>query len=318
MTTYTDDELMKIGPYSGCYPQLPRVPVLFVWHQFRKGEIKTKNRKKRKATSQEDDEVPKTSFYSEQVCKYFVKKDEYFILPYQNCRIVSKSSKNCGKGKGEGISLRLPNGRKKFFRKSHVVLSACLPLIFPNETVEHLDMIPHKNNSNRLSNIIWLSQSDNSRRAGLLCPVNRRKKSTSSKSRAIKRISVLDANVVQIFPSLSEAAQKTAGTLIGSICNCANGKRYTHPRGVYRWEWLPQEIRTPPTGKFRQVVYFKNLSEKAKSLAYSLVEGKLNKGRTPKKPPRACSNLGEILTRTNKWTIGSCKTRAHAKARRRP
>ena len=306
---------MKIGPYSGCYPQLPRVPVLFVWHQFRKEEIKRKNRKKRKATPQEDDEVPKTSFHSDQVCKYFVKKDEYFILPYQNCRIVSKSSKNCGKGKGEGIFLRLPNGKQKKFRKSHVVLSACLPLIFPNQTVEHLDMIPHKNNSNRLNNIVWMSAFDNSRRAGLLCPVNRRKKSTSSQSRAIKRISVLDTDDVQIFPSSREATQKTAGTNQGSICDCANGKRNTHPRGVYRWEWVPQEIRTPPAGKKREVIYLKNLPEAVKSLAYSLVEGKLRKGRTPK-PPRACSNLGEILTRQNKWTIGSCKTRAHAKARR--
>ncbi len=304
---YSDTDLKKLGPYRGCYPQLEIVPLIFVWHKYRKSEM---TRKKRKRT---DDDVHSPEIGD--MRKIFLKTGEYYVLPYDNCRIISKSTSKCGKGKRERIGLRLPNGTKKMFRKSHCVLSACCPLISPDETVEHLDGIPKKINSNRIENLVWMSVSNNARRDQLLCPPDRRKRTASSKSRAMRRISMVDPTDVQIFKSCNEAARITPGSNTGAISACAYGKIKTHPRNVYMWEWIPQQLRTPPKGKSREVVYFKNLPKHVQSFARSLVSNKRKNGRSPN-PPKAASSLGEILTSLNKWTIGSCQKRSHAKSRR--
>jgi len=290
---------LNIDPYM-CYPQQLRVPLTFVLHKY------TKEEKESKGIDADFITYHLRGDYNEPY---------YYVLPYENCRIVSRKNNGCGEGEGEQVRLQRANrGPRQKFRKTHCILSACMGYLEPDETVEHLDQVYNAEDSNRLENLVWMSNIQNAYRNGKLMRKDTKRKIGLSMEKPVLRISVATGERTS-FSSAIQAMRMMCGEKIRSeqIARCCKGKIRTHPRGKYRWEYLQQQqlLREPPLGSgiVRREIYLKNLSREQQDFAHAVV---------PKNalPPHAVSNLGEVLTSRGKWTIGNLRPRRKSKRAR--
>ena len=237
------------------------------------------------------------------------------------------NSKNWGAGEGEDIHVKCIDGRRKTFRKTHLILAAVWP-DKPVDNVDHVDGYHHHNNS--VLNLDNVTNSMNVTRVNYSAKgAAADKKSATSRS---KKVCLLDedGSCRQVFESRKEAAifaikpeqegglgldYKDLESAAGAISYVANGKRETAQGS--RWSYYCTEpTRTPDSAKAAlenhgivvalalfpplEIRKFEDLPLSRRRLIEKWVVSKKKAN-----PPKAVTNYGEVLTNMSRWTTGS-------------
>lgn len=117
------------------------------------------------------------------------------------------------------------NGKNTNFAVHRIVANAFIPNPNEKQEVNHKD---YDKTNNCVANLEWVSGSENKKHAF------QKKENKDKRGKEVAQYSK-NGDFIAIYPTISEAAQKTNGS-IGAISNCCRGRSKTS--GGFRWSFV--------------------------------------------------------------------------------